>query len=377
MTTASTTGKTARFVSLDVFRGATIFLMILVNTAGAGAAAYPLLVHAKWIGFTAADLVFPSFLFAMGTAMSFALRKPMPAGTYVRHLLRRGAIIFALGFLMYWFPFVAQGENGWHFIPFAQTRVPGVLQRLALCYVIAGLLARWLDWRGLLAACVAILLAYWIILLVWSLPGQAFEKYGTAGTRLDMFLFSPGHLYKKDGGFDPEGFLGTLPAVVNVIGGYLAGFAILKFGDLRRLLVRMASAGIVLALAGLAWSPWFPIAKKLWSSSFVLLTLGLDLVLLALVVWIFDVAKVTRGQRFFSIMGRNPLAIYLFSELFVIVLNMIRVPGYGGLYEWFGIAVCQSLFPGPLGSLLTTFLYTMLCWAVGWWLDRKGLFLRA
>ncbi|MFD2137423.1 acyltransferase family protein [Novosphingobium resinovorum] len=217
-----TAAKPQRFASLDVFRGVTIFLMILVNTAGPGAPAFAQLVHARWIGFTLADLVFPSFLFAMGNAMSFAMRKPIATGPYLANLARRGMIIFALGFLMYWYPFVRHDADGWSLAPFALTRVPGVLQRLALCYVLTGLVVRWLDWKKLVLACVALLLGYWAILLAFSLPGEAYSKTGNAGTLLDLYLLPREHLYKKDGGFDPEGFLGTLPATVNVIAGYLA-----------------------------------------------------------------------------------------------------------------------------------------------------------
>ncbi|MDF0543793.1 heparan-alpha-glucosaminide N-acetyltransferase domain-containing protein [Sphingobium sp. H39-3-25] len=375
---SATTGQPPqRFPSLDIFRGATIFLMILVNTAGPGAPAFPALVHADWFGFTLADLVFPSFLFAMGNAMSFSLRRPVAAGPYLTRLLRRGAIIFTIGFLMYWYPFVRHDADGWSMAPFALTRVPGVLQRLALCYILAGLLVRWLDWKPLLAVCALLLLGYWAILLGMSLPGEAFSKFGNAGTRLDLFLLSPEHLYKKDGGFDPEGFLGTLPATVNVLAGYLAGLAILRAGSLDKTLRAMAVIGAALAVLGLAWNPWFPISKKLWTGSFVLLTVGLDLILLATASWLFEIKGLHHGKRFFTILGRNPLAIYLFSELFVITLNIVQVPGFGGLYDWIGIALFQALFPGPVGSLLCAFTYTMLCWVVGWALDRKNLILKA
>ncbi|PNU06642.1 acyltransferase family protein [Novosphingobium guangzhouense] len=377
MTAAPFPAKPQRFVSLDVFRGATIFLMILVNTAGPGAKPCTQLVHAKWIGFTLADLVFPCFLFAMGNAMSFATRKPIATGPYLKHLFRRGAIIFAIGFFMFWYPFVRHDADGWSMAPFALTRIPGVLQRLALCYVLAGLMVRWLDWKKLLAACVVLLLGYWAILLTFSLPGEAYSKFGNAGTRLDLYLLPKGHLYKKDGGFDPEGFLGTLPATVNVIAGYLAGVAILRAGSLQNTLRTLALAGAALVIAALAWSPWFPIAKKLWTGSFVLLTVGIALILLAAASWLFEVKGVSAGKRFFTILGRNPLAIYLFSELLVITMNLVRIPGYGGLYDWIGIALFQQLVPGPVGSLLCAFIYTMVCWGVGWALDRKGLILRA
>jgi predicted acyltransferase len=377
MTSTIDTPRPRRFTALDVFRGITVFLMILVNTAGPGAPAYPQLVHAQWIGFTLADAIFPSFLFAMGNAMSFAMRNPLPARPYLVRLLRRGSIIFVLGFLMYWFPFVAESDDGWAPIPFALTRVPGVLQRIALCYVAAGLLVRWLSVRQILMACAALLLGYWAMLLLLSAPGMAYDKFGTIGTQLDLWLLGPGHLYKKDGGFDPEGVLGTLPAIVNVLAGYLAGRAVQRGVDLSRTVRLMAVIGAALIVAGLAWSPWFPIAKKLWTGSYVLVTTGIDCIALAGVIALVEIAGIRRGTRFFLILGRNPLAIYLFSELFITAINLIPAGGDHGLYGWVGIEVFQRVAPGALGSLLCAFVYTMVCWAVGWWMDRKGLVLKA
>jgi predicted acyltransferase len=366
-----------RFASLDVFRGITIFLMILVNTAGPGAPAYGALVHARWFGFTLADAIFPSFLFAMGNAMSFAGRRPMATGPWLARLMRRGAIIFVLGYLMYWYPFLDQGPDGWAFKPFALTRVPGVLQRTALCYVAAGLLVRRLEWRWLLAVSAGLLLGYWLILLSFSAPGMAFDKFGNAGTRLDLFLLGPGHLYKKDGGFDPEGLLGTMPAIVNVLAGYLTGLAILRGGRLGPLLPRLVAGGAGLIALALLWSPWFPIAKKLWTGPYVLLTLGIDLIVLAGIAALVDVWGMAAGRRFFTILGRNPLAIYLFSELFVTTLDMIPAGDAGGLYDWLGTQVFQAIAPGAFGSLLCALAYTMVCWAVGWAMDRRGLILKA
>lgn len=370
-----------RFTALDVFRGLTVFLMILVNTAGPGAPAYATLVHAKWFGFTLADAIFPSFLFAMGNAMSFATRTRIDTAPYLTRLFKRGAIIFALGFLMYWFPFVTHGDDGWAPIPFALTRVPGVLQRLALCYVAAGLLVRWLDVRAIVIAGVVLLFGYCAILLLLSAPGMAYDKFGTIGTQLDLWLLGPGHLYKKDGGFDPEGLLGTLPAIVNVLGGYLAGLAVQRGANLTRTVRMMALFGVAFVVAGLAWSPWFPLAKKLWTSSYVLLTIGIDCIVLAGIIALIEIAGVKRGTRFFTILGRNPLAVYLFSELFVTAINLIHIGPdggqYGGLYGWIGIEIFQRIAPGAFGSLLCALAYTMLCWSVGWWMDRKGLILKA
>jgi len=375
--TAAGTAGPRRFVALDVFRGATIILMILVNTAGPGASAYSQLVHARWIGFTLADLVYPTFLFAMGNAMAFALQKPLDTQTYIARLAKRCCVIFALGYLMYWFPFVVHGDTGWALKPFAETRLPGVLQRIALCYFLAGLLVRWIPPRQIIVASIIMLIGYWIILLEFSAPGMAYDKFGNAGTRLDLALLGPEHLYKKDGGFDPEGLLGTLPATVNVLAGYLAGLAILNAKKLSRTAILMVIAGGVLVCAGMAWSPWFPLAKKLWTGSYVLVTIGLDLAILAGAVALIEIAKVRKGARIFTIVGRNPLAIYLFSELFVVVLNMIPAGSAGGVYDWIGIALFQTIAPGPLGSLLCAITYTFVCWCVGWWMDRRGLILKA
>ena len=304
---ASLPSPRARFLSLDVFRGLAVALMIVVNTPGPGAHPFPVLVHAKWFGFTAADVVFPSFLFAVGCAMVFAFRRPMGHGAFAAKVLRRTALIFAVGFLMYWYPFVHRTVDGWALNPFGDTRVMGVLQRIALCYGLAAFAVRYLKPPWLLVLSVALLLGYWAILLAFD-PADPFSKLGNAGTRLDLALFGQSHLYRRDGGFDPEGLLGTLPATVNVIAGYLAaGWLTANHG--RRSLWRMAIVGVLLMLAALAWSPWFPVAKKLWTDSFVLLTTGIDLVVLAGLAAALEGRAPNPAAGFFRVFGRNPLVI--------------------------------------------------------------------
>ncbi|MEE7560998.1 DUF1624 domain-containing protein, partial [Xanthomonas sp. Kuri4-2] len=213
-----------RFLSLDVFRGLTLFLMILVNTAGPGAPAYAQLTHASWFGFTLADLVFPSFLFAVGSAMSFALATQLPRAAFLRRVGRRAALIFLCGFLMYWYPFVhRQADGQWVVNALGDTRVMGVLQRIALCYLLAAVLVREVPPRALPWLALALVLGHWALLYAFAAPGEALDKLGNAGTRLDLWLFGRDHLYRKDGGVDPEGLLGTLPATANVLAGYLAG----------------------------------------------------------------------------------------------------------------------------------------------------------
>src|SRR5690242_7054489 len=176
-----------RFRSLDVFRGLAVALMIVVNTPGPGAHPWPVLVHAKWFGFTAADVVFPSFLFAVGCSMAFAFRRPMGRGAFAAKVLRRAALIFLLGFLMYWYPFVHPVEGGgWTLNSFSDTRIMGVLQRIARCYALAAFAVRYLKPGGQVVLSLALLLGYWAILLAFGDPADPFSKLGNAGARLDL-----------------------------------------------------------------------------------------------------------------------------------------------------------------------------------------------
>ncbi|MCD7099962.1 heparan-alpha-glucosaminide N-acetyltransferase domain-containing protein [Stenotrophomonas sp. MMGLT7] len=372
-----TAPKKERFLSLDVFRGLTIFLMILVNTAGPGAEPYAQLRHAAWFGFTLADLVFPSFLFAVGSAMSFALDTGMPSAAFVRKAGRRAVLIFLCGFAMYWYPFFhVQADGSWAFNALGDTRVMGVLQRIALCYLLAALLVRWLPFKALPWAGAALLLGHWAILYAFGQPGLELDKLGNAGTRLDLWLLGREHLYRKDGGFDPEGVLGTLPATANVLAGYLAGRWLQRSGKNAASVRTLLLAGAVLVALALAWNPWLPLSKKLWTAPFVLCTVGLDLLAMALLVWWVELRGQVRGSGFFTVLGRNPLAIYLFSELFVVTLQMIPAGAGMGVYDWIGVRVFQAIAPGAAGSLLCALAYTMACWAVGWWMDRRRLYLR-
>jgi predicted acyltransferase len=287
-------------------------------------------------------------------------------------VLRRAALIFVFGFLMYWFPFVHRVDGAWGLIPFADTRVMGVLQRIALCYALAAFAVRYLDPRGLLALSALLLLGYWGALLAFGDPADPFSKLGNAGTRLDLMVIGQAHLYRRDGGFDPEGLLGTLPATVNVIAGYLTARYLTQAPDRRRAALRMALAGAALMVIAFAWSPIFPIAKKLWTGSFVLLTVGSDLVVLAALIAVLGDRAANPAVRFFQVFGRNPLVIYLFSELFVVTLRQFEVAPGGDPYEWAG-GLFQAIAPGALGSLLCAIAYMLTCWLLGYLMDRRGL----
>ena len=373
--------KPDRFRSLDLFRGLTVCVMIVVNTAGTGAEPFATLQHAKWFGFTLADVVFPSFLFAVGNAMSFAMRPGVSNRDYLFKVLKRTALIFLLGYLMYWYPFVHQNADGsWALNPIEHTRIMGVLQRIALCFGAAAVACRYLNWRWLLALCAVLLLGYWGILLEFGTPGQELTPYGNAAAIFDRAVLGLPHMYVKGHGYDPEGLLSTLPAIVNVIAGYLTGLFIMHSINRPKLARQMLVAGVAVVVVGLLWSLGFPLAKRLWTSSFVVLTVGIDLILLSgliayVEVWGRQRARVP-GVWFFEVFGRNPLAIYLFSELFVTTLQLIRVTPDQGLYDWVGIHLFQAVVPGAVGSLLCAIAYMLVCWLLGFVLDRKNIIIK-
>jgi predicted acyltransferase len=370
-----------RFLSLDVFRGMTVCFMIIVNTPGSGAVPFAPLEHAGWHGFTPTDLVFPSFLFAVGNAMSFSLNRyqKMGPGVFLNKIVKRTALIFLLGYLMYWFPFFQSDAAGHiNLSPISHTRIMGVLQRIALCYFFASLLVYFVSQRRLVLISVLLLLGYWIFLLAFGDHRQPYSLLGNAGLYLDKFLMGNDHLYHGEGiPFDPEGWLSTLPAIVNVVAGYLAGTYIQKKGKEYETLSHLLLAGSLLIFIALWWNMVLPINKKLWTSTFVLLTSGLDLVLIAALVYVVEMRKWTWGKwtNFFLVFGKNPLAIYLLSELLITVLYMIPVRGES-FYGWINTIFFQVIAPGALGSFLFALSYMLLCWTVGWWLNRKKIYIK-
>ncbi len=372
--------KPGRFLSLDVFRGLTIALMIIVNTPGTGAGIYTYLVHAPWFGFTLADLVFPSFLFAVGNAMSFSIRKikHLPAGAVWKKIIRRTLIIFLLGYLMYWFPFFNIDTQGhWTLKPLAETRIMGVLQRIALCYFFAAVIFYYWSEKTALIISAGILTGYWGILYLFGQPGAELTMAGNAVTRLDLSVLGTGHIYRKDSiPFDPEGILSTLPAIVNVIGGYIAGIFIQKKGKSYEGIAKLLMAGFLLVCLGLWWDLIFPISKKLWTGPFVLCTIGLDLSIMAVLIYIIEIRKIKAGIKFFDIFGKNPLFIYLFSELFYVILRMIPTGSGLDIFEWVSERVFQRVLPGSPGALATALTFVLLCWSLGWWLDKKRIYIK-
>jgi predicted acyltransferase len=368
-----------RFTALDIFRGMTICFMIIVNTPGNGDTTFSPLHHAQWHGFTPTDLVFPSFLFAVGNAMSFVMPKwaTLPQSAVLWKILKRTFIIFLLGYLMYWFPFMQRDDAGnITSFPFAKTRVFGVLQRIALCYGLASLIVYYCKPKTAVILSVLFLFAYWLILYVFGDAADPLGMQNNAGSMLDRWLVGEKHLYHGEGvAFDPEGLLSTLPAIVNVIAGYIVGKYIQQKGNTYEGLTTLLLGGAVLVFLAYCWGLHFPINKKLWTSSFVLHTVGLDCIIIAAIIYIINFKNKTKWTYFFEVMGRNPLFIYLLSELGAILLYFFQTDKETSLYKW----IYNNIFSPAgayLGSLLFALSFMLLCWLAGYFLDKKKIYIR-
>lgn len=369
-----------RFLALDVLRGMTVCFMIIVNTPGNGATTWAPLQHASWNGFTPTDLVFPTFMFVVGNALSFVIKKweGISDGQVFWRILKRTAIIFLLGYLMYWFPFVHWNEQGnLELNPFSNTRVMGVLQRIALGYFFAALMLHFLKAATAYRLALIFLFAYWLILLLFGDGNDPFNMLTNAGAKLDRWLLGENHLYNGEGvAFDPEGILSTLPSIANVVFGYAAGKWIQERGKTYEGLAKLLLAGVVIIFLALCWNSFFPINKKLWTGSFVLLTVGIDCVLLSLLIYLIDFLQIKQFTSFFQVFGKNPLFIYLLSELGVILLWFFHVgENKQPLYSW----LYENIFKHAgdyFGSFLFAVTVMMACWLVGYFLDKKKMYIR-
>jgi predicted acyltransferase len=368
-----------RYLSIDFFRGATIALMIVVNTAGTWEHVYPPLQHAVWHGCTPTDLVFPSFMFIIGVSMWFAFGKfghrwTAEAG---KKILKRTILLFLIGVLMYKLPFFWRDWD--------TCRIMGVPQRLALGYGLASVLVLNLNRRALIWVSVGILLLYWG-LLNWFATGDPYSAETSAVLRFDKWLLGEAHLYNGEVApgvrfpFDPEGVLSTLPSVVTVILGWLSGELMSQRSKQKSVLVRdLLALGLMCGFAGLAWDLFFPINKKLWTSSYVLYAGGLSMIFLAVSVWLIDIQKWRNGASFFFAFGANSLFAYLLSEVLVIFwfsITWVSGDQETNLQAWIYQTVFRPIDAGNFGSLLFALSYMLLCWVVCRWLFVRKIFIK-
>ena len=446
-------GENTRLVSLDVFRGLTIAGMVLVNNPGTWSAIYGPLKHAEWHGITPTDYIFPFFLFIVGVAIPIALKKRMQngvSGKIYRKIISRAAMIFALGLLMSMIPFFqfndttgipyalkialvlsfstalflyllekrtaaaitaavsaatilivyfAGGTVVWY--NFSTMRIPGVLQRIAVCYLIASIIFLHTDWKQQAAISVSLLLLYWLLMTIVPVRGcdvtTVDDKACNLAAYLDRLILTEAHMWRSAKVFDPEGILSTIPAIVTTLSGVLTGSWMTRpitgssdSGEKSAIpnpqsqidkAAGLFFAGTVLLAAGWSWSLLFPLNKSLWTSSYVLYTSGLALLTLASCYYLIDVKGYKKWSWPFVVFGVNALALFVFSGIMARLLGMIRLAGPEegkeiSLQQW----IFGNLFlswASPINASLVYAVCFILFWLfLMWLLYRKKIFVK-
>lgn len=368
-----------RYLALDVLRGMTIAFMIIVNTPGSWGNLYAPLAHASWHGFTPTDLVFPSFLFVVGNAMSFAMKKlqDIPKSDFYKKVFKRAFLIFLIGWLLNAFPFFDYNEAGeMIFIDLTEVRLFGVLQRIAVCYLLAALVLYWggpkLGWifSGLA------LLLYWAVMYFFGDAAAPYALEGNAAIKLDLLVIGADRMYMGEGlPFDPEGLLSTIPATVNVIAGFLVGKMIQTKGNTLKTVIRILFIGLIMIAGAYLWDILFPINKKIWTSSYVLVTVGWSLILLSILIYLVEIKEWKKWTYFFQAFGRNPLILYVASGIVVSILSMIPI-GDQSLKGFIYSNLFTSWMSPKNASFFFAISYMLLIWLIGFWMDKKKIYIK-
>ena len=360
---SSISQPTARLVSLDAFRGLAIAAMILVNNPGSWEAVYPPLLHASWHGWTPTDLIFPFFLFIVGMALNFSRR------TSGLEAIRRALILFALGLFMAAFPF----------FELRTVRIPGVLQRIAVCYLVAWAIHRHLKWKGQALVAAGLLVFYYLLLTQVPVPGESgpnLEPERNLTAHLDRLLLG-GHLWRQTKTWDPEGLLSTLPAIATTLLGALAGAWLRSNRTGGSTSAGFIAGGIALVASGLAWSLVFPINKNLWTSSYVLFTAGAAAFIFGICYFLADVRGFRAWTRPFAIYGLNAIVVFVASGLLAKTLTLLPMAGPEGSALSAQAVIYRSVFAAwlsPFNASLAYALANVVFWyAVAWFLDRRDI----
>ncbi|GGF28418.1 acyltransferase family protein [Echinicola rosea] len=322
-----------RILALDVFRGITIFAMILVNNPGSWSHVYAPMLHAKWHGCTPTDLIFPFFLFIVGVAIELSLggqlRKGQAKRTLVKKSLIRSLKLIGLGLLLTAFPY----------FDFANLRFPGVLQRIGIVYFISTLMYLYWSPRTLVIASSAILVGYWLCMTLIPVPGIGPANLDP-GTNLAAWIdqqILTGHMWSQTKTWDPEGLFSTLPAIVTCLLGVACGKVLTGYSNHQERLTKWGLSGVALLIAGVLWSLVFPMNKALWTSSFVLYTAGWAFLGLAACYWILDVQGWKKWSVPFVIYGMNAITVFFLSGVIAKLFGLIKV-------SWEGEAVSVMFF---------------------------------
>ncbi len=389
-----------RYYSLDVFRGATVALMIMVNNPGSWAHIFPPLAHAQWHGCTPTDLVFPFFLFAVGNAMAFVMPKFKKEGDafFLKKVLKRTLLIFIIGILLSWSPFVFYKGNelvikGWTWTnangSIGGVRILGVLQRIALCYLFASLIIYYCKPKLAYTISIILLLAYWCLAAFMGDASAPYSLQGFFGTEIDVQLLGMNHIYKGEGiPFDPEGLVSTMSAIVQVVIGYWAGKFIQEKGKTWEMLGNLLLAGTTLIFIGFCWDMVFPINKKIWTGSYTIYTSGLALLTIGCMIYLLEFRNFKGAwSKFFDVFGKNPLFIFVLSGFLPRLLALIRIndhldkngkPVYLSPFGWFYEHICKNIVASDLryGSLLYALCMIAFYWLIVYILDKKKIYIK-
>ena len=366
-----------RLVSLDVFRGLTVVGMVLVNNPGSWAHIYWPLEHAEWNGWTPTDLIFPFFLFIVGVAIPLGLGKRVERGDRFRDLFvkiaYRSAVIFLLGEFLAGFPY----------FHLSTIRIPGVLQRIAVCYFFAALIFIRTRPRTQAIVAVALLIVYALLMKHVPAPGYYvgdLSKEGSLASYIDRAVFGP-HIWKQGKVYDPEGILSTMGALATTLFGVLTGHLVVRKD--RTPIEKVAHlfiAGIGSMIIGWIWNAWFPINKSLWTSSYVFFTGGLALQFLALCYWLIDIKGYQRWTRPFIIFGVNAIVLFVGTGLMARSLTLIKVPKGDGTTQALQTLIYNHGFASWLGpnnaSLAFAITFILLWLLLLWLLYRKNIIIK-
>jgi predicted acyltransferase len=366
-----------RLIFLDVFRGMTVAGMVLVNNPGSWAHIYWPLEHAEWNGWTPTDLIFPFFLFIVGVAIPLAFGKRIERGDSRRALflkvLYRSAIIFLLGEFLAGFPY----------FHLSTIRIPGVLQRIAVCYFFASIIFLKTKPRTQAIIAVALLIIYWRVMKHFPAPGfyaGDWSKEGSLASYIDRRVFGP-HIWKQGIVYDPEGILSTMGALATTLFGVLTGDYLRdKSRTPIERVAHMSIAGVSCVIVGWIWNAWFPINKALWTSSYVFFTAGLALQFLALCYWLIDIKGYKLWTKPFVIFGVNAITLFVGTGVMAILMGLIKVPRadgtrpsvHGVIYD----NVYASWLPPNKASLAFAISFILLWLLLMWLLYRKNIIIK-
>jgi predicted acyltransferase len=378
-----------RYYSLDVFRGATVALMILVNNPGSWGNIYGPLKHAPWHGVTPTDLVFPFFLFAVGNAMAFVMPKfeAGEASAFWKKITTRTLLIFGIGLFLNWSPFIKWEDGVLVAKKWENVRILGVLQRIALSYFFASIIVYYAKTKGAFVLGGILLLSYWFMTAVFGTPGDPYSLNGYFGTGIDKLILGEKHMYHgEDVAFDPEGITSTITGIVQVIFGFLVGQYIQQKGKSFEMLANLLISGVVLIVAGLCWDMVFPINKKIWTSSYVLYTTGLAIVSISVLIYLIEFKEIKGAwSKFFDVFGKNPLFIFFLSGFLPRVLALLRFedlslePGHTttSALPWFWNHTCKPISEDLRnGSLVYAICMIAFYWSIVYVLDKKKIYIR-